>query len=111
MAPEKDSNPSSNQGNKNAPDVPSEVLVDTPPNSLHETSTDVDGQPELLRIEFAGSESPIDMETVRAQRAIRYVDLTLAPEASLVEDWDSYAPAEQRMFRAAVLQELFGGTV
>lgn len=110
MAPEKDSNPSNDQGGKNAPDVPPEVLVDTPPNSLHETSTGVDGRPELLRIEFAGPDSPIDMETVRAQRAIRYVDLTLAPEASLVEDWDSYAPAEQRMFRAAVLQELFGDT-
>lgn len=52
MAPEKDSNLSNDQGNKNAPDVPPEVLIDTPPNSLHETSTDVDGRPELLRIEF-----------------------------------------------------------
>ena len=44
---------------------------------------------------------------MKAQRAIRYVDLTLVPDAPLLEVWEDLDPTEQRMYRAAILQELF----
>ncbi|APX00001.1 hypothetical protein CHINAEXTREME_04510 [Halobiforma lacisalsi AJ5] len=44
---------------------------------------------------------------MKAQRAIRYFDLTLVPESSLFDEWDDLEEREQRMYRAALLRELF----
>jgi hypothetical protein len=58
-------------------------------------------------MEFAGPDSLIDFDTVKAQRAIRYFDLTLAPRSDFFEEWDALESEKRRMVRAAVLKELF----
>jgi len=67
-----------------------------------------DDRPDLLRPQFAiEPDSSIDFSTVEAQRAIRYFDLTLVPESELFDEWDDLEVREQRMYRLALLRELF----
>lgn len=107
MAPQKEPNPAQEHPEDVPPDLPVEEHPESYIRSTRGTATDVDGRPDLLRMEFAGPDSLIDPEDVKAQRAIRYVDLTLVPDASLLEMWEDLDPTEQRMYRAAILQELF----
>jgi len=70
--------------------------------STSEASNDVDSRPDLLRIDFADPDARLHNEAAEAQRAIRYVDFTLVPNASLIEGWNDLDSTEQRMYRAAV---------
>jgi len=107
MPSEDESKAPRGDGNERALDIPSDVVTGNDDRSWRRNFTNVEGRPDLLRMEVAGPDSPIDIETVKAQQAIRYFDLTLVNESDLFDGWDDWDSESQRMVRAAVLKEQF----
>lgn len=60
---------------------------------------------DLLRIAFVDPDFPIDFETRKAQKVVRYVKHMLGPEAALFEDWDALDQTDRQMYCVAVLKE------
>jgi len=107
MTSEESSNPSQRRQKKDSQDILPEAAITTDTGSWRRDFADIDGRPDLLRMGFAGPDSPIDFDTVKAQWAVRYFDLTLAQRSDLFEEWDDLESAKQRMVRAGILKELF----
>lgn len=106
MAPENDSG-SDHPDQEDGPEIPPDLGIESHPNPQREKFRNNGDRPRLIRRDYAGHDSPIGIDTVKGQRALRYFDLTLVPESDLFEDWEKRDDRKKRMVRAAVLQEFF----